>query len=384
MRELLLATQKYIDAYKKIGTRELIIEAEKSYIYEQYELALLICSEILHHQREYPYEICVRAQELVFLMSYYHKDDEGISEHAVDDSIVYRTLSQLDKNSWQIYDSRLILGNYYVEDAKYEDAYRCFMMWYINRDKRSGLKEMADMYKRGQYDTDTLYMELIERYEEYYRGINVKDALVKSAKVTEEYFENYIHEKVCNRLSVSCRNLPKKKYTDDDFVLPHVIRTYDCADEIRKYAREVKHPTLEGCMLFLSQPEIRLQIEQKTMRAMEREYREALLRSHLANERRLVEIQEQDIQNRNRQYQELIRKLEEYERQRVECQRDYQNKQLEYQKQQVENQKKHQADFVWYQKQAVENQKRALEEERKFRREANYKLQRIVWNTDRF
>lgn len=368
MNEFLKATKNHIEAYKKIGTNDLIIEAEKSYIYEQYALAMEICREILNNQSAYSNDVYVRAQELLILLSYYHKHEEGIREQAADERYMYSLLKMLDKRNYEIYDSRLILGNYYVSIAQYDDAYRCFMMWYIYRNNRSGLKAMADMYKRGQYDTDTLYIELIDRYEEYYRGINVRDALVKSAKVAEEYFENYIHVSVCDRFSISCRNLPQKCYTDDDFVLPFVIRTYDCADEIRRYARETKNPTLEGCMLFLSNPEIRLHIEKKTLRAAEREYREALIRNHLQNERRLIEIQQQDIENRNRQYQELIRQVE-----------NYNNQSLENQKKYLENQKKHQDDLMWYQRQAQENQKKMIEEQKRFRREADYKLQRIMW-----
>lgn len=372
MNSLLKATKKYIGAYKKIGKKELIVEAEKCYVYEQYKLAMEICCEILEHQSVYSHEVCARAEELKCLLSYYHKYEVGARERVLDDSDIYWTLRRLDKNNYQIVDSWFILGKYYVQYSQYEDASRCFKRWRQNREDCSGLKALSDMYKRNQYDTDTLYFELLQYYTEYYRGINVKDALVKSAKAAEEYFERYIHERVCQKLEVACRVSSPKVYSDDDFVLPYVIRTYDCANEIRKYAREAKHPTLEGCMMYLSHPEIRLVIEYKTIQAMKREYKECLIRNHLQNERRLVEIQEQDMANRNREYQELTNQIKMYNSQ---C-KDYQNQYLE-------NQKKYQEDSLWYQKKALENQKKAMEDEKKFKREANYKLQQIVWNTNR-
>lgn len=369
MSDLLRVTQKHISAYKKIGKKELIIEAEKSYIYEQYKLAMEICNEILQHASAYPNEVYVRAEELKCLLSYYHNAEVGVREHALDNSDIYRILSRLDGKNWEIYDSRFILGKYYAQYAQYEDASRCFKIWRKNRNSYSGLKALCDMYKRNQYDTDTLYFELLQYYLEYYKDINVRDALIKSAEAGTEFFKRFIHTNVCDVLGIGYfRIFGREIYSDDDFVLPHVVRSYDCADEIRRYAREAKKPTLEGCMMYLSHPEIRLVIEYKTMKAREREYGECLMRNHLQNERRLVEIQEKDMENRNREYQELTRQLKEY------------NSQCEnYQKEYLENQKKYQQDSIWYQKKALENQKKAIEDDKKLKREANYKLQQIVW-----
>lgn len=363
MNKFLYATRQYIDAYKKIGTKDLIVEAEKSYLYNQFDLSQEICEEIIFHPNEYPFEVVARANELAVLIHYYHSSET--STKLFGDKEAYERLAELDKCQCEIYDSRLILGDYYVKQRRYEDAMKSYGMFYINRNNNVGLKALSDMYKRGQYDTDTLYEELVERYKEFYKGINVRDALIKSAKADEEYFASFICKSVCERIGVSCRELPHQYYSDDDFVLPFVLREYNCADEIRFYARNSQKPTLEGCMLYLSYPEIRLIIEQKTIQAINKEYKDALIRNHLQNERLLLEMQKQDIENRSNHYRELRRQMEEYQNRSLQCQA------------------KSQEDAAWYQRQALRNQEEAMKQAKAYNNKLDWKLQQIVWNTNR-
>lgn len=364
MNEFLYATRRYIDAYKKVGSKDLIVEAEKSYLYDQFDLSQEICTEIVYHSDEYSRDVVVRAIELEVLIYYYHYSEIRTKLFSSDEQALEQ-LAKLDKGHWQIYDSRLILGHYYLKHRRYEDAMKSYGMFYINRNDIAGLKALSDMYKRGQYDTDTLYEELVERYKEFHKGINVKDALIKSAKADEEYFASFICKSVCERIGVSSRDLPHQYYSDDDFVLPLILREYNCADEIRFYARNSQNPTLEGCMLYLSYPEVRLIIEQKTIQAIDKEYRDALIRNHLQNERLLLEMQRQDIENRSNHYRELRRQMEEY-----------QNRSLQYQA-------KSQMDAAWYQKQALRNQEENMKQAKDYNDKLDWKLQQIVWNTNR-
>lgn len=339
----LSTTKKYIAAYGKIGTDELIVEAEKCYVYEQYDLAYEIAYIILEG-KHYSQETLARAYELYALILYYHSDELYGRNYNNPKQEAYDVLHGLASKNWSIYDARYILGNMYAEKGYYEEAMGCFLKWMSERDRASGLKALVEMFKRGQYDTDEQYSRLSGMYFLYYLNRNKADLLLKSAKYVEEYFPQYIHEAICEKLELPVRQVSKIHYEDEDFILPYTLRCFDCANHIRAYVRNTKNPTAEGCMRFLAQREVQLDIQQRTARARQKELEDALLRSHIRNENTKIEIMRKEAEENARRYEHMKTEMEKYNQQML----DYQKKGLQNQKKILEQQReiKSQVDSV--------------------------------------
>lgn len=307
---ILKSTKKYIDAYKKIGTDELITEAEKSYVYGQYDLAFEICNIILDRDK-YSQESMARAYELRALIMYYH-DDKLKADNSVGNppKTAYEILTMLDSKGWEVLDSRYILGEYYAENGCYDDAIRCFKIWLTERDKEAGTRGLAEMFKHEQYDTDNQLETLFTAYYAYYSQYNIKDLLLRTAKYAEEYFPQYIHNSVCEMLGISGRTVSRIHYCDEDFALPYNLRQFDCSYHIRLYVRNSEKPSLEGCMHFLSQND--REIQNSTERARRKELEEVLLRRHVDNENTRIGILRREAQENQERFEKFKNDMEQY------------------------------------------------------------------------
>lgn len=362
MSELIRATSKFIDAYKKLGTDELITEAEKAYAYEQYDLAMEICKEITSDK--YSLTARMRALELMSMLYYYHYSVWDMDEKTGKE-LGGRNLAEYVKSmplqSMLFIDSRLMLGEYFADNARYKDAISSYEYYMTVRKNADALKGLTEMYKKSQYDTDEQYKKLVEYYNKYYSGKNIKELLQRSAMAGKEYFSNYVKKSVAEEIGVKCGKLSYQYYSAEDYVLPYVLRHYDCFQEIMEYTRNYT-PTLEGCMVYISKPTVRLEIEKKTMLAKEQEFRMALERNRLENERKIIELHKQEVENRKEHYFMLEQQMREFN----------------------EESKKYHRDMLDSQDKMLKNQEKQMKEERDFRSSVNYKLQRIAWNTDRW
>lgn len=333
---ILKSTKRHIKAFDKIGTDEFIIEAEKSYVYGQYELAFVICKIILNSDNNcYSSRVFARAYELECLIVYYHENKlydrfNGCKETA------FSLLSSLDSKNYDIYDSRYILGKMYAERGRYEEAIRSFEMWKSERDSQTGLAALVEMYKRDQYENDKQFSKLFLYYFLYYQNYDIEDVLLKSAKCVEEYFPQYIHESICQSYGFQMKQLPKLNYTDEDFALPYSLRHFDCANYIRLYVRQNDSPSLSGCMQFLAKQEVQYDIEQRTIQARQRELNDALLRNQINNEKARVDIMRREAEENEKRYKQLKREMENYNSQM----REYQEKSLKNQKESLREQQR--------------------------------------------
>ena len=323
-------TRRYIKAYKKVGTDELINEAEKCYVYEQYELAYEICRRFINefNDTKNTMESLARTYELRALIMYYHsREVYGVEKEEHKDA-AFKLLADLDSKSYEIYDSRYALGQAYAENGYYDKAINSFVLWMDKRDKYSGVKALVEMFKREQYDTDEQYKMLFGFYYYYYQGQNIENLLLKAAKYIDEYFPQYIHESICEKVGIPSKQISKIHYTDEDFALPYSLRCFDCAEFIRLYVRNSSKPTLEECMLFLARQNVQNAIESKTSRAREKELKDALLRAQISNENARLDIMRREAEEQENHYKKMQSEMEYYNQQM----KRYQDESLKNQK----------------------------------------------------